>query len=161
VSGELKLEALNIDLSYQKLELNLPAVTYEYNPLSRAQSRLASQATSLAVLKSFVTHLDDDVHSESGILSGANAHLIQGIQSHIHANLIALIYFLTLGKGEGMHTVSDFRNQVKSEIDLDQIFTTQTGPDEAMRNRAIYHLTRIHDTILQIALSLGAPLASS
>ena len=35
-SGDLGSEALTIDASYKKLELSLPAVTYEYNPLSRA-----------------------------------------------------------------------------------------------------------------------------
>ena len=50
-SAGLKAEELNIDASYKKLELALPNVAFEYNPLSRAQNQLASQATSLAVLK--------------------------------------------------------------------------------------------------------------
>ena len=160
-SGDLRSEELNIDLSYKKLELTLPAVTYEYNPLSRAQSRLASQATSLAVLKSYITHLNDDVGGEAGILVGSNADLIQGIQSHIHANVIALNGFLTHGQGDGMHTLSDFREQAKSEINLDEILTAEAGSVDAVRNRAVYHLARIHDTILQIASGLGAPVASS
>jgi len=160
-AADLRAEELNIDTSYKQLELNLPAVTYEYNPLSRAQSRLASQATSLAVLKSYMTHLNDDVGGEAGILAGSNADLLQGIQSHIHANVIALNDFLTHGQGDGMHTLSDFREQAKSEITLDEILSADAGSADAVRNRAVYHLARIHDTILQIASGLGAPVAST
>jgi len=159
---DLRAAELSIDASYEKLELNLPNVIYEYNPLSRAQNRLADQATSLAVLRGYVTHLEDDVAGEPGILTDSKmADLIRNIQSQIHANVDALNSYLTEGQGVGKHALSDLRRQTLPEITLEEILTAEAGSEEAVRNRAIYHLMRIHDTILQIAFSLGAPLASS
>lgn len=155
--GGLRNEELNIDSSYRLLELTLPAVTYEYNPLSRVQNKLADQATSLAVLKSYVTQLADDVDGEDGILASSNPDLIQGIQSHIHANIIALNEFLKHGQGDGVHNLSDFRRE--ADITLDEILTPDAGSLNAVRNRAMYHLARIHDSILQIAAGLGAPVS--
>jgi hypothetical protein len=162
VTGELRAEGLLIDTSYKKLELSLPNVAYEYNPLSRAQNRLADQATSLAVLKGYVTHLEDDVAGEPGILMDSKmTDLIKNIQSQIHTNVDALISYLTEGQGAGKHALSDLRRQTIPEITLEEILTAEAGSEEAVRNRAIYHMARIHDTILQIAISLGAPVASS
>ena len=161
-AGDLSAEELRIDASYKKLELSLPNVTYEYNPLSRAQNRLADQATRLAVLKGYVTHLEDDVAAEPGILLDATmADLIRNIQSQIHANVEALNSYLTEGQGADKHALSDLRQQTMPEIALQDILTAQAGSEEAVRNRAIYHLMRIHDTILQIGISLGAPAAAS
>ena len=161
VTGDLRSEALNIDLSYKKLEINLPAVSYEYNPLSRAQGRLAGQGTSLAVLKGYVTHLEDDVSGEPGILGEIQqADLIRAIQIHIHANIDALNNFLAKGQTDGMRTLSDFRTYAKQRSAWMRFFLPQAGSEEAVRNRAMYHLARIHDTILQIGSGLGTQAAS-
>jgi hypothetical protein len=157
---DMRAEELNLDTSYKKLELTLPAVTYEYNPLSRAQSRYASQATGLAVLKSYVTHLSDDIGVEPGFLTVLlHSDLIRSIQSQLHANVSALNNYLALGQGEGMQSLSDLRKQAIPEIALEEILTAEAGSVEAAGNRAIYYLARIHDSILQIASGLGAPVA--
>ena len=160
-AGDLRAEELRIDASYKKLELSLPNVTYEYNPLSRAQNRLADQETRLAVLKAYVTHLDDDVAGEPGILlDSAMAEQIRNIQSQIHANVDALNSYLADGQGAGEHALADLRRQTIPEIALEEILSAGAGSEQAVRNRAIYHLARIHDTILQIGISLGAPVES-
>jgi len=91
---------------------------------------------------------------------GFNSDLVQGIQSHIHDNVSVLNGFLSQGQGDGTHTLDDLRKQAESEITVDEILTTEAGSPESVRNRAVFHLTRIHNTILQIASSLGAPEAS-
>lgn len=152
----LRAEELNLDSSYKELELTLPAVTYEYNPLSRSQSRYASQATSLAVVKSYVTHLDADVGAEPGVLADSmQSDLIRGVQSQLHANVIALNNYLALGQGEGMRSLSELRKHSMPEVTLEQILTAEAGSVEAVRNRAIYYIIRIHDSIFQIASGLG------
>ena len=158
-TDDLRAEALRIDASYKKLELTLPNVTYEYNPLSRAQNRLANQATGLAVLKGYVTHLDDDVAGEPGILVDSEmAEQIRNIQFQIHANVEALNSYLAEGQAAGEHALADLRRQSLPEIALEEILSAGAGSEQAVRNRAIYHLARIHDTILQIGVSLGAPV---
>ena len=73
----------------------------------------------------------------------------------------ALNNYLAEGQGEGKVPVSDFRRQAMQSIALEDILTADADSEEGVRNRAIYHLTRIHDTILQIASGLGAPVALS
>jgi hypothetical protein len=161
-TSDLKDEEANIDASYKKLELNLPNVIYEYNPLSRAQNRLASQTTSLAVLSSYVTHLSDDVGGDPGSLENTQDNeLISAIQLHIHQAIVALNSFLANQKGEEGQLLTKPGGQAKLANVLDEFFTVEPGSGEAIRNRALYHLKRIDDTILQIASGLGAPVGSS
>jgi hypothetical protein len=108
-----------------------------------------------------VIHLDEDVGAESGILAGTNADLVKGIQSHIHDNISVLTNFLAQGQGNETHTPADLRRQTESQITLDKILISEAGSAEAARNPAVEQLTHIHRTILQIASSLGAPVASS
>lgn len=160
-TSDLKVEELNIDASYKKLEQNLPNVIYEYNPLSRAQNPLASQATSLAVLRSYVIHLNDDVGGEPGILKDSmQSNLIRSIQSQLHANVDALNQYLARGQGEENQPLSELSRQSIPEITLEEILSSEAGSVEEVRNRALYHLMRIHDTILQIVLGLGAQTTS-
>ena len=113
-TGDLRAEELNIDASYKKLELNLPNVMYEYNPLSRAQNRLASQTTILATLRSYLNNLDSDLGGETGILTGVkDANVISKIQSHIHENISALNGFLANGQGKEMQPLAELRNRAK------------------------------------------------
>lgn len=159
---DLRAEELNIDASYKKLELNLPNVIYEYNPLSRAQNRLATQATSLAVLKSYVTNLNDDVGGDPGSLANAQDNeLISYIQLEIHQAIEALNGFLADRQGEKLQLSEDTDRRAKMETILQEFLTADVGSTDAIRNRALYHLKRIYDTILQIASGLGAPLAST
>jgi len=160
-TSDLKAEEANIDASYKKLELNLPNVIYEYNPLSRAQNRLASQATGLAVLSSYVTHLNDDVGGDSGSLDNtSDKEIISAIQAHIHQAIVAVNSFLANQKGEEGQSLANLGEQAKLANVLDEFLTVESGSGEAIRNRALYHLKRIDDTILQIASGLGAPVAS-
>jgi len=107
-----------------------------------------------------VTHLDADVGVEPGVLTDfMQSDPIRSIQSRLHANVIALNNYLTLGQGEGMQSLSDLRKQTIPEIALEEILTAEAGSVEAVRNRAIYYLARIHDSILQLASGLGAPVA--
>jgi hypothetical protein len=151
---------LRIDASYKKLELTLPSVVYEYNPLSRSQSRLASQGTSLAVLKDYVTHLKDDVGAEPGRLANLRqAELIRSLQVQIHASVETLIQQLAQGVSEEVQPGSDLPGQPRVHILLEEL-SVEGGPADPMRNRAFYHLARIHDTILQIAAGIGASVAT-
>ena len=159
---DLRAEELNIDASYKKLELNLPNVVFEYNPLSRAQNRLASQVTSLAVLRNYVTHLYDDVGGEPGSLAGVkDKELVSEIQSHIHQAIDALVGFLANRQGVEKETPEDIDKLARRVTILEDFLTTEAGSTDAVRNRALYHLKRIDDTILQIASGLGASIPSS
>jgi hypothetical protein len=155
---DLRAKELDIDTSYKKLELSLPSVTYEYNPLSRAQNRLADQSTSLAVLKGYVIHLDEGVGEEPRILAGPIADVAQGIQLHIHDNISVLTDFLAQGQSKGTPTLADSHKQPEPQIILDQILSSAGGAAEAARNPAVEQLSRIQRTILQIASNLGAPI---
>jgi hypothetical protein len=161
MASDMRAEELNLDTSYRKLELTLPAVTYEYNPLSRAQSRYASQATGLAVLKSYVTHLSDDVNVQPGVLADDKyASLIQKIQLQIHNNVNTLENLLSQAQGKEMVPTNILGDQLKLETAMDEVLTAGTVSLDAIGNRAVYHLARIHDTILQVATGLGAQTAS-
>jgi hypothetical protein len=160
MTGDLRAEELVIDASFKKLEVNLPAVTYEYNPLSRAQSRLGDQATTLAVLKSYVNHLNDDVSVQPGVLAGNEyAVLIQTIQSQIHENVNALNNYLAQKQAKEVAS-NPIDDQFKIETAVDDILISDTVSLDAVGNRAVYHLARINDTILQVASGLRAQAAS-
>lgn len=158
---DLRAEELNIDASYKKLEINLPNVIYEYNPLSRAQNRLADQATGLAVLKGYVTHLNDDIGGDPGSLAGIpEDDLVSDMVARIHQAINALNDYLANGQDGGMQPSQEIRGRANRETLLEDFLTAEAGSTDALRNRALFHLKRIHDTILQIASDLGAPAAS-
>jgi len=158
LASDLTTEAVKIDTSYKRLELNLPNVAYEYNPMSRAQSRFTSQATSLAVLNGYVTHLEADVGGEPGILADFKQdELIRTIQAHLHTNVEVLTNSLAQGQSESNSILADLRRHAIPEVTLEELLTTETGSVEAARNRTVFHLARINDTIFQIASNLGAP----
>jgi len=157
-ASDLLDEELKIDASYKKLELTLPSVIYEYNPMTRSQSRLASQGTSLAVLKGYVTNLQDDLGAEQGSLTDARqVELMRRVQGQIHANVDALIQSLAQGPGKGKRAQSDLPRQIQPLIPQEEISSLEAGSIAAMRNPALVHLARINDTILQIAAGLGEP----
>ena len=159
---ELKTEVLKIDASYKNLELNLPNVVFEYNPLSRAQNPLASQATSLAVLKDYVTRLYDNVGGEPGSLVGVKDNkIISEVQSHIHQTTEALNNYLVNQQGQESQLSANDARRAQRESALEGLLSAEPGSTDAIRNRALYHLKRIDDTILQIASGLGASVPSS
>ncbi len=156
----LRTAELNIDASYKKLELNLPNVIYEYNPLSRAQNRLASQATSLAVLRSYVINLTNDIGGDPGSLASVRDNeLISNFQSHIHEAIVALNGSLANQQGNAIQPLAEIGEWVKRETVLQELLTAEAGSVESVRNRALYYLKRIDDTILRIASGLGAQVA--
>ena len=115
----------------------------------------------MAVLSSYVTHLNDDVGGESGSLDNIqDSKLISAIQSHIHQAIVALNGFLANPQSEeGQLAVKPGGREKLANV-LDEFLIVEPGSGEAIRNRALYHLKRIDDTILQIASGLGAPVAS-
>lgn len=158
--ADLKAEEVKIDLSYKKLEHNLPNVIYEYNPLSRAQNRFAAQGTYLAALKGYVTRLEDEVGGESGVLvNDKYAYLLQGIQSEIHGNINNLINSLSQGQGDQVLSQSILADQINSDMVLKELLNAEIGSVEQVRNRAIFELRRIQETVMQIASGLGATVA--
>ena len=160
-TGDLSAEVLMIDNSYKILEQNLPAVTFEYNPLSRAQSQLASQATTLSVLKNYVSDLQDDLNAQPGVLAGSKyTALIQTIQSQIHENVTALDINLSETKGESKVITQNLGDQFIIRNSMDELLTAETFSIDDVGNRAVSNLARIHDTILQVASGLGVQAAS-
>jgi hypothetical protein len=158
VDGDLGDLALRIDASYKRLELTLPSVVYEYNPLSRSQSRLASQGTSLAVLKSYVTNLKEDVGAEPGSVTDANrADLMRSVQRRIHANAENLVQFLVQEPKEEKQNPADTPERNTAEVSLKKMEALEGGPVGAVRDRALVYLARINDSIVQIAEGIGAP----
>ncbi len=154
VTSNLRDEEVKRDASYQKLEHNLPNVMYEYNPLSRVQNHLASQATVLATLQSYLNNLESNVGKESGILAGVkDVELIAEMQSHIHETIGVLKGFLANGQGQVTPSLADMSQRAEQEV-----FTAEAGTGEAVRNRTLYHLTRLHNIMLQIASGLGVPI---
>lgn len=161
-SGDLKAAELNIDASYKKLELTLPSVAYEYNPLSRAQNPLASQATSLAALSSYVTRMNDEVGAGPGSLAAVQGkESITDFQSRIHEAIHVLNAFLADRQGEALQPQAGLGGMANREALLDGFLSAEAGSADAIRNRALYHLKRIYDTILQIGSGLGAPVVST
>ena len=156
-SGDLKTEEINIDASYKKLELALPNVVFEYNPLSRAQNNLASQATSLAVLRNYVTHLNDDIGGDPGSLANVqNNELVTDMQSRIHQGISTLVSFLTNQQGKWEQSPAEMDELVRRDNVLENFLAAEAGSADAVRNRALYHLKRIDDTITQISSGMGA-----
>ena len=153
-AGDLDEEELSIDASYKKLEQTLASAVYEYNPLSRSQSQLASQGTSLAVLKGYVTHLKEDVGEEPGSITEARrADLIHSLQKRIHANVENLAKMLENEHGEP----AEKPDEAQRETTLQKIDGLEGGAVGAVRDQALVHLARINDSIAQIAEGLGAP----
>jgi hypothetical protein len=158
-TSDLKAEEANIDASYKKLELNLPNVIYEYNPLSRAQNKLANQATSLSVLNSYVTHLYAEIGGDSGsLINIQETSLITNIQSHIHQTIVGLTGFLAHQPGEAGVSPEKPAGQLIPENVIGEYLSTESESSEAIRNRVLYHLKLIDDTIFQIAMGVGAPV---
>jgi len=159
---DLKADELNIDASYKKLELTLPNMVFEYNPLSRTQNRLGSQVTSLAVLKNYVTQLNDDVGGDPGSLVNVqNNELVSDIQSRIHQAIATLNSFLASRQGEAGQSPPEMDELIRRENILENFLAAEAGSTDAVRNRTIFHLKRINDTITQIAAGVGAPVAAS
>ena len=136
-AGDLDEEALQIDASYKKLEQTLASAVYEYNPLSRSQSLLAGQGTSLAVLKGYVTNLKEDVGEEAGSITEARrAELIRSLQGRIHANVGRLLE----GLKEEKEKPSEAPRQAQGEITLEKIAALEGGAVGVVRDRALIHL---------------------
>jgi hypothetical protein len=158
--GELDRAGLNIDASYKKLELTLPSLNYEYNPLTRGQNKFSGQGTNLAVLNGYVTHLKDEVGAEPGSLSDpVEGELIRSVQSGIHANIESLKLYLMQGMSEGKRSKPVLQRRALPKVSLDEISSENIGAAGAESNRMYYQLMRIHDTILQIGTGLGIPVS--
>ena len=158
--GELERVGLNIDASYKKLEIALPSLNYEYNPLTRGQNKFSGQGTNLAVLEGYVTHLKAEVGAEPGSLSDpAEGELIRSVQSGIHANVESLKLYLMQGMSEGKRSKLVLQRRALPKVILDEISSENIGAAGVVSNRMYYHLLRIHDTILQIGAGLGIPVS--
>jgi hypothetical protein len=158
--GELERAGLNIDASYKKMEITLPSLNYEYNPLTRGQNKFSGQGTNLAVLVGYVTHLKAEVGAEPGSLSDpAEAELIRSVQSGIHANVESVKLYLMQGVSEGMRSRPVLQRRALPKVTLDEISSENIGAAGAVSNRMYYHMMRIHDTILQIGAGLGIPVS--
>jgi len=60
-----------------------------------------------------------------------------------------------------MQLLADLGKRAEQEMVLEDMLTAETGTGEAVRNRVLYHLMRIDDTILQIASGLGISVVST
>jgi hypothetical protein len=158
-SVDLEVEELGIDECYKKLELTLPSVIYEYNPLTRSQNRLASQGTSLAVLNIYVNNLKENAGlDQDNSMGSIQVDLVRRFQQGIHANMETIIENLDQGLGDGKKPVIGSMRRRIPEISLEMISTSEVGSIEWLRKQVFYHLGRIHDTILQIGTGLGIPV---
>jgi hypothetical protein len=158
--GELDRAGLNIDASYKKLELTLPSLNYEYNPLTRGQNKFSGQGINLAVLNGYVTHLKDEVGAEPGSLGDtAEAELIRSIQAGIHANVESLTQYLSQGMSERRQAKPVLHRRALPKVTLGEFSSENIGAAGALSSRMYFHLLRIHDTILQIGTGLGIPVS--
>ncbi len=152
---ELAEAGVQVDTTYDQLKQALPLVAYEYNPLSRAQSRLADQETDLAALKSDLDHLEPNVVEEPAVDEKSMA-LISEIQEQIHGHIGALAHFLASGPKETPRPRANPDRPARQEVALEQVAAGNV--DRSPLKQAVFYLSRIQATIRRIAENLGAPI---
>jgi hypothetical protein len=114
---------------------------------------LASQGTSLAVLKEYVTHLKGNLGAEPGSLTDPKqAGWMRSIQEQIHLDVNALVSHLGQGISEEAQPVSI---ESRPSIQFGEVLAEDRPVDVYHQSRYV-QLLRIHDTLEQIAEGVGA-----
>ena len=160
-AGAAKLSAVEIQVSsaYATLEQLLPSVAYEFNALTRVNSPLTQQQTALADIRRSIGNMAEQVMEGLAPQEGQEeAELIGVIQTRIHENLQSLATFLQ-GNQQGMlRSLVEVQSDGKLQGVLEQVLfqEDETGVFDGTGRRVLYYLTRLHQTILQLADGLGA-----
>jgi hypothetical protein len=160
-TGAAKLSAVEIQVSsaYATLEQLLPSVAYEYNALTRVNSPLTQQQTALAAIRRSIGKMAEQVME--GLVPVENQEetdLITVIQTRIHENLQSLVTFLE-GNQKGMlRSLAELQSGGKSPGVLEQVLIQEdeTGLVGVTGRRALFYLTLLQQTIMQLAAGLGA-----
>jgi uncharacterized membrane protein YgaE (UPF0421/DUF939 family) len=160
-AGAAKLSAVEIQVSsaYAALEQLLPSVAYEYNALTRVNSPLTQQQTALAAIHRSIRKIAEQVMEGLASLEDQEeADLITVIQTRIHENLQSLVTFLA-GNQKGMlRSLAEVQSGGKLQGVLEQVLfqEDEAGVLDGTGRRVLFHLTRLHQTIMQLADGLGA-----
>ena len=86
-----------------------------------------------------------------------NNEFVSDMQSQIHQVISTLVSFLSNQPGDTSQSHAEMDELVKRDNILENFLAAEAGSPEAVRNRALYHLKRIYDTITQIAAGVGVP----
>jgi len=156
-----KLSAVEIQVSsaYAALEQILPSVAYEYNPLTRVSSPLTQQQTALAAINRSVGKMADQVMEGLAPLENLEvANLIAVIQTRIHENLQSLVTFLAGNQNGTLRSLAELQSGGKPPGVLEQVLIQEdeTGVVGVTGRRALLYLTRLQQTLMQLAAGLGA-----
>jgi hypothetical protein len=83
------------------------------------------------------------------------------LQIHIHQAIEALNGYLVNGQNGEVQTPTEMDEMARREDFIEIFVAAEAGSTEAVRNRALYHLKHIYDTITQIASGVGVPMTSA
>ena len=137
----------------------MPSVAYEFNALTRVNSPLTQQQTALADIRRSIGNMAEQVmEGLTPLENQEEADLIAVIQTRIYENLQSLVTFLE-GNQQGMlRSLAEVQSGGKLQGVLEQVLfqEDETGVYDGTGRRILYYLTRLHQTIMQLADGLGA-----
>jgi hypothetical protein len=150
---------IQVSSAHAALEQLLPSVAYEYNALTRVNSSLTQQQTALVAIHRSIRKMAEKVmEGLTPLENQEEANLIVVIQTRIHENLRSLVTFLAGNQNGTLRSLADLQLGGKPPGVLEQVLIQEdeTGVFGVTGRRALFYLTRLQQTIMQLAIGLGA-----
>ncbi len=158
-AAQLSAVEIQVSSAYAALEQLLPSVAYEYNALTRVNSPLTQQQTALAAIQRSIRKMAEQVMEGLASLENQEvANLIAVIQTRIHENLQSLVTFLAGNQKGTLRSLAELQSDGNPPGVLEQVLIQEdeTGVVGVTGRRALFYLTRLQQTIMQLAVGLGA-----
>src|SRR6266496_1534892 len=158
-AAQLSAVEIQVSSAYAALEQLLPSVAYEYNALTRVNSPLTQQQTALAAIQRSIRKMAEQMMEGLAPLENQEvANLIAVIQTRIHENLQSLVTFLAGNQKGTLRSLAELQSDGNPPGVLEQVLIQEdeTGVVGVTGRRALFYLTRLQQTIMQLAVGLGA-----
>jgi uncharacterized membrane protein YccC len=148
---------LKVSDAYDLLARALPSAVAEYNPLTQESNPIAGRTAAVMALNTNVAGLADQVTVTSS-LTTREAELIATLQTRIHEDIGALTAFTAGKQVEPLRSLADVAEEADQPPGAGSEILQEGGVPAAPGRRAIYYLTRIHRSLVEVAtvVEMGA-----
>jgi uncharacterized membrane protein YccC len=155
---DLSEDNLKVADAYDLLVRALPSAVAEYNPLTQESNSLAGRTAALTALNTNVTGLADLMKVDELSIGAREAGLIAMLQTRIHADIGTLTAFLMGKPVEPLRSLADVAEEAGRPASAGAALPEEGEAPAAPSPRAIYYLTRIHRSLVEVAtvVEMGA-----
>lgn len=144
----------SISGAYAKLAALFPSAAYEYSPLGQRQNKITAQATQLAALHNYATHLADELElREPAPHDDTRRAVLGALQNEIHVNI--QVIHQSLESRDGALRLKQEKIQELADVqEIETAIPARTG----YLTVAIARLARIRNVILELGTQQGIPI---